>query len=73
MKRVREGSVKSETVLENGKEVIYVLEDTEEAEKREIRINVPDQTPKSLESEIEQLKKEVAALRKELEILKKKL
>ncbi|MBD3790727.1 MAG: hypothetical protein IE918_01010 [Campylobacterales bacterium] len=73
MKRVREGSVRSETVLEEGKEVIYVLEDTEEAEKQESRITTPDQTPISLESEIEQLKKEVAALRKELEALKKKL
>ena len=73
MKSVREGSVRSETVLEEGKEVIYVLEDTVEAEKQESRITAPEQAPISLENEIEQLKQEVAALRKELEALKKKL
>ena len=73
MKRVREGSVRSETVLEEGREVIYVLEDTEQAEKRESSVTAPDQTPISLESEIALLKKEVAALRNELEALKKKL
>ena len=73
MKRVREGSVRSETVLEEGKEVIYVLEDTVEAEKRETPVTAPEQAPISLESEIAMLKKEMAALRKELEALKKKL
>lgn len=73
MKRIREGSVRSETVLEEGKEVIYVLEDAEQAEKRESPIPKPDQTPISLENEIEQLTKEMAALRNELEALKKKL
>ncbi|MDD3591960.1 MAG: hypothetical protein PHO65_04930 [Sulfurovum sp.] len=73
MKRVREGSVKSETVLEDSKEVIYILEDQAQKESIESEITPCDQTPPSLENEIEALKKEVAVLRKELEALKKKL
>ncbi|HEO99293.1 MAG TPA: hypothetical protein ENO02_08350 [Epsilonproteobacteria bacterium] len=71
MKMVREGSVKSETVLEDGKEVIYILEDQAQKESTKSQITQCDQTPLSLENEIEALKKEVATLRKELEALKR--
>ncbi|MDD2450698.1 DUF5320 domain-containing protein [Sulfurovum sp.] len=73
MKRVREGSVSSETVLEEGREVIYVLDDAEQAEKRESSVAAPDLPQRTFEEEIAMLKKEVAQLRKELEALKKKL
>lgn len=70
MKMIREKSVESETVLEDGKEVIYILENKAQEESIQSKITKYAQTPLSLEKEIELLKKEVAELRKEIEALK---
>lgn len=71
MKMVREKSIESETVLENDKEVVYILEDKEQEQTIQSKITKYEQTPQSLEKEIEELKREVAELRQELEALKK--
>lgn len=73
MKMVRAGSVKSETVLEEGTETVYILEDQAQEKNVQSQISKYTQPPINLEDEIEVLKKEVAALKKELEVLKKKL
>ena len=73
MKMIRESSVISETLMENGKEVIYILEDKDQEKNIESKITKYDQTPKSLEKEIELLKKELNELRNEIELLKKRL
>lgn len=72
-KMVREGSVRSETVHEDGKDVVYILEDKEQEKSVHAKITKYTQTPLNLEKEIELLKKEMAELRKELGELKKKL
>ena len=73
MKMLREGSVKSETKSEAGKEVIYILEDKDQEKSVDSQITKYEQTPKSLEKEIEILKRELNELRKEVEILKTKI
>jgi hypothetical protein len=71
MKMVREGSVQSETAVEEGKEVVYILEDKAQEQSIQSKITKYTQTPLSLEKEIELLKREVAELRKEIEAIKK--
>ncbi|MDM5270728.1 hypothetical protein PGH07_00880 [Sulfurovum sp. zt1-1] len=73
MKMVREGSVQSETVLEDGKEAVYIVENKEQGKEIQSKITKYTQTPLSLEKEVELLKNEMAELRNELEALKKKL
>ena len=73
MKMVREGSVKSETKSEEGKEVIYILEDKDQEKSVDSQITKYEKTPKSLEKEVELLKRELNALKKEVEILKTKI
>ena len=70
MKMVKEGSVPHQTALENGKEVIYIIED--ESKEGEIfdKISRPAKQQSRLEKEIEILKKEVDLLRREVERLK---
>lgn len=73
MKMVKEGSVKSETESEEGKEVIYILEDQEQGKSVDRKITKYDHAPKNLEKEVEVLKRELIALKKEVEILKTKI
>jgi uncharacterized small protein (DUF1192 family) len=70
IKMTREGKVKTETVEENGKEIVYILLDDEvEAElSEEIILQNP---PKSLKEENAMLKAEIKRLKKELEKCKK--
>ena len=73
MKMVREGSVTHRSELENGKEVIYIIEDKTKQEEVSDKISRPLKLQNSLEKEIETLKREIALLRKDIGILKAKL
>lgn len=64
MKMVRNGDVKSETVVENGKEVPYVLYDeVEESTKKVVEKETPEM---SLEEENALLKQEIIKLQEAL-------
>lgn len=74
MKMVRAGSIKSETEVEEGKEIFYILED--EVQQKEVagKIVQPSQKePMDLETQVENLKKELQALRQEVAYLKTQL
>jgi len=71
IKMTRTGALESETVEENGKEVVYILVDDakEEAVESEIILQNP---PKSLKEENALLKAEIHRLKKELQECRKK-
>lgn len=71
IKMTREGRLKSETVEENGKEVLYILCDNESEESVAETI-LPVDPPKSLNEEITLLKTEIKRLKEELAKCKKR-
>lgn len=73
VKLVRANDLRYETQIEDGKEVIYILEDKVQDNNTEEKSTKYHQTPLSLEKEIEILKKELQALREEVNVLKSKL
>lgn len=75
VKRVKNNQVKSETVEENGKSVVYILEEDEAAvltEKKTESQENQDTHPRLL-SRMAALENEVGLLHKEIELLKKRL
>ena len=74
VKMTKSGQVPTETVIENGKDVVYILIDNEVEKKVTKTIeSVKNKEPYSLKKENEGLKKEVARLKKEIEQLKKRV
>ena len=71
IKMTREGTLKSEKVEENGKEVVYILVDDETEEQLASEI-IPQNPPKSLKEENLLLKAEIKRLKEELEKCKKR-
>ena len=73
MKMVKAGSVKTQTELEDNREVIYIIEDA--AQQKEIagKIIKPALKDQDIPGEIKCLKKELHALREEIEHLKAQL
>ncbi len=65
IKMTREGTLKSEKVEENGKEVVYILTDDETEEQLASEI-IPQNPPKSLKEENLLLKAEIKRLKEEL-------
>jgi len=65
IKMTREGTLKSEKVEENGKEVVYILVDDETEEQLASEI-IPQNPPKSLKEENLLLKAEIKRLKEEL-------
>lgn len=65
IKMTREGTLKSEKVEENGKEVVYILTDDETEEQLASEI-IPQNPPKSLKEENLLLKVEIKRLKEEL-------
>jgi len=65
IKMIREGTLKSEKVEENGKEVVYILTDDETEEQLASEI-IPQNPPKSLKEENLLLKAEIKRLKEEL-------
>lgn len=73
IKMTKSGQVPTETVVENGKDVVYILID-EKIEKKVTQTieSVKSKEPYSMRKENERLKKEVEKLKKEIEVLKKR-
>ena len=71
IKMIREGTLKSEKVEENGKEVVYILTDDETEEQLASEI-IPQNPPKSLKEENLLLKAEIKRLKEELAKCKKR-
>jgi cell division protein FtsB len=74
VKMTKLGQVPTETVQENGKDVLYILID-EEVEKKVTQSIVPAESkaPYSLRKENERLKKEIEKLKEEIITLKKRV
>ncbi len=71
LKMVKSGKLDTETVEENGKEVTYILLDTNiETDNKEI-LPIVGKSRMTLEEEINKLNREVEFLRKEIDLLKK--
>ena len=73
VKMVRSGVLESESVMENGKEVTYILLDKEKEKEVAKKITERPETNSdtAMRQEIERLKREVRALRAEIESVKK--
>jgi len=74
VKMTKSGQVPTETVVENAKDVIYILID-EEVEKNVTQTiqSLKNKEPYSMRKENERLKKELEKLKKEIEDLKKRV
>jgi len=74
VKMSKSGQVPTETVQENGKDVVYILID-EEVEKKVTRtiVSTESKAPYSLKKENERLKKEIEKLKEEIIVLKKRV
>jgi hypothetical protein len=80
VKLVKSGKVKSETVEEDGKNVVYIFDDSspakhkakEESIKKEETVK-SDGNPKGLLTRVSSLEDEVKSLRNEIETLKRLL
>jgi len=74
VKMSKSGQVPTETVQENGKDVVYILID-EEVEKKVTRtiVSTESKVPYSLKKENERLKKEIEKLKEEIIVLKKRV
>jgi len=75
VKLVKNGKVRSETVEENGKNVVYILEENE-PELPMMTKRTPmekEEKPEGLLTRVSALESEIATLRKEIEALKKLL
>jgi polyhydroxyalkanoate synthesis regulator phasin len=74
VKMVKSGELESETVEENGKEVVYILTDKQkDEESTQKMIEVPKHQEYNVNEDVSRLSEEVKALRAELEALKKSL
>ena len=74
VKMTKSGQVPTETVEENGKDVVYILID-EDIEKKVTQAIVcaENKAPYSLRKENERLKKEIEKLKEEIIVLKKRV
>lgn len=74
VKMTKSGQVPTETVHENGKDVMYILLNEEsEKEVREAIVPLENKEPYSLRKENERLKKEIKNLKEEIIALKKRV
>ncbi len=72
VKMTKSGKIPTETVNENGKEVVYILiDDAIENEVKKGIVKEDSQEPYSLRKENDRLKKEVQKLKEEIAALKK--
>ena len=74
VKMTKSGNIPTEIVMENGKDVLYILID-EAVEKEVSKAIVPaeNKVPYSLRKENERLKKEIVKLKEEIILLKKRV
>ena len=74
VKMVKSGQIPTETVVENGKDLVYILID--EAVEKEVAqaiVLAQNKEPYSLRKENERLKKEIEKLKEEIISLKKRV
>ena len=72
VKMTKSGNIPTETVVENGKDVVYILID--EAVEKEVTksiVTADNKEPYSFRKENERLKKEIKKLKEEIILLKK--
>ncbi len=74
VKMTKSGQIPTETVVENGKDVVYILldDDVEKKVKNSI-VQEENKEPYSLRKENERLKKEIERLKEEIAILKNRV
>jgi len=74
VKMTKSGQVPTETVVENGKDVVYILldDDVEKKVKKSI-VQEENKEPYSLKKENERLKKEIEKLKEEIALLKNRV
>jgi polyhydroxyalkanoate synthesis regulator phasin len=74
VKMTKSGQVATETVVENGKDVVYILlDDTVEEKVQQSIVKEENKEPYSLRKENARLKKEIEKLKKEIAILKNRV
>ena len=78
VKMTKSGQVPTETVVENGKEVVYILldDDVEKEVERTVKNSIVEEEnkePYSLRKENERLKKEIKKLKEEIALLKNRV
>ena len=74
VKMTKSGQVPTETVVENGKDVVYILlDDTVEKKVEKSIVQEENKEPHSLRKENVRLKKEIEKLKEEIAILKKRV
>ena len=74
VKMTKSGQVPTETVVENGKDVVYILldDDVEKKVKKSI-VKEENKEPYSLRKENARLKKEIENLKEEIAVLKNRV
>lgn len=74
VKMTKSGKLPTETVMENGKDVLYILiDEVVEKEVSEAIVSVENKAPYSLRKENGRLKKEIEKLKEEIIVLKKRV
>ncbi|EIF51480.1 hypothetical protein [Sulfurovum sp. AR] len=74
VKMTKSGQVATETVVENGKDVVYILlDDTVEKTVQKSTVKEENKEPYSLRKENARLKKEIEKLKKEIAQLKNRV
>lgn len=78
VKMTKSGQVPTETVVENGKEVVYILldDDVEKEIEKTVKNSIVEEEnkePYSLRKENERLKKEIKKLKEEIALLKNRV
>jgi hypothetical protein len=74
VKMTKSGQVPTETVVENGKDIVYILldDDVEKKVKKSI-VQKENKEPYSLKKENARLKKEIEKLKEEIALLKNRV
>jgi hypothetical protein len=78
VKMTKSGQVPTETVVENGKEVVYILldDDVEKEVEKTVKNSIVEEEnkePYSLRKENERLKKEIKKLKEEIALIKNRV
>ena len=74
VKMTKSGNIPTETVMENGKDVVYILiDEAVEKEVSEAIVPVENKAPYTLRKENERLKTEIEKLKEEIILLKKRV
>ncbi len=74
VKMAKSGQIPTETIVEEGKDVIYVLiDDVVEKEIKSSIVSIEEQEELTLKEIVKNLQKEMKMLSEEIEVLKKKI